>query len=309
MGTPDFSVPCLYEIVQAGHEVVGVFTQQDKKMGRRQAVCAHPVKNAATKLEIPVFQPGTLRDGEAVNVLNELAPEIIVVVAYGKILPAEIINLPPSGCINVHASLLPKYRGAAPIHRAVINGEVKTGVTTMQMDEGLDTGDILLYQEIDISEDETSGELYERLSKVGASLLVRTLAGLESGDITRVSQDGKLSTYAEMIDKTMAEIDFHKNAVDIHNLVRGLNPWPVAFTMLGDQVLKIYKTHHGIGADDLPGTVKSITPLCINCGENTFIEILEVQVSGKNRMSESDFLRGYKGNLSVGKGLKNENRH
>ncbi len=300
MGTPDFAVPCLEALIKSKHEVVAVFTQPDKKRGRGYKLAPPPVKELALRHGIAVFQPETLNDEEVLRVISSLAPDLIVVVAYGKILPKAILALPERGCINVHGSLLPKYRGAAPIQCAVLNGENVTGVTTMYMDEGLDTGDILLRAETQIGENETSGELFDRLSVMGAQLLLETLRKLEKGDIIREKQDDQKASYAPLLNKSLSKIDWNKPAAEVHNLVRGLNPWPVAETTLDGKVLKIYKTKPVLLEDKAarPGEVVSLTPFVVACGGGAAVEVLELQLESKKRMSSADFVRGYK--LSVG---------
>lgn len=299
MGTPEFAVPCLEHILQAGHQVCAVYTQPDKPKGRGYALTPPPVKQSAVKHGIPVYQPKTLKDGEALAQLQELKPDCIVVVAYGKILPPEIIHLPGKGCINVHASLLPKYRGAAPIQWSVINGEEKSGVTTMFMDEGLDTGDMLLKAECFIGADTTSGELHDRLSDLGADLIVKTLLQLEKGDITRKKQEDSLSCYAPMLDKQLSWIDWNKTANDVHNLIRGLQPWPVAQTKFTGKTLKIHKSRLAGPFGKQPGEVVSLRPFLVCCGDGNAVELLEVQLEGKKRMAAGDFFRGHPVELST----------
>lgn len=300
MGTPDFAVPCLEALIKSRHEVVAVFTQPDKKKGRGYKFAPPPVKELALRHGIKVFQPETLNSEAVLRVISELEPDLIVVVAYGKILPKAILKLPERGCINVHGSLLPKYRGAAPIQWAVLNGEKVTGVTTMYMDEGLDTGDILLRAETQIGEDETSGELFDRLSSMGAELLLKTLQGLEKGDIIREKQDDKKASYSPMLNKSLSKIDWNKPAAAVHNLVRGLNTWPVAETTLDGKVLKIYKTKPVLLGNKAahPGEVVSLVPFVVACCEGSAVEVLELQLESKKRMSSADFVRGCK--LSVG---------
>lgn len=292
MGTPAFAVECLEKIILAGHEVVAVLTQQDKPKGRGYELSQSAVKVCALNHGIRVIQPKTLRNQETFDLLKQINPEVIVVVAYGKILPKNILSLPKYGCINVHASLLPKYRGAAPIQWSIINGEEKTGVTTMYMDEGLDTGDMILKDETSIQGDETSKDLFERLSIMGANLIVKTLEEIEKGSAIRIKQDDSLATYACLIDKSMSKIDWSKNAYTIHNLVRGLNPWPGALTILNDKILKIHKTKVVEDVNGTMGQLKSLNPCIVCCGDNTAIELLEVQFEGKKRMPAVDFFRG-----------------
>ena len=253
MGTPDFAVPCLKSLIDAGHEVCGVFTQPDKPKGRGYALTPPPVKLLASKSGIPVYQPKTLKDGEALTIVKELSPEVIVVVAYGKILPKEIIEYPAFGCINVHASLLPRYRGAAPIQWCVLNGEKETGVTTMFMDVGLDTGDMLLKAATPIGDNETAGELHDRLSKLGAELIVETLTKLQSGALIREKQKDGDSCYAPMLTKELSRIDWNKPAQSVHNQIRGLSPWPTAQTRLCGKVLKIPASRLSDKASGGPG--------------------------------------------------------
>lgn len=299
MGTPDFAVPCLKKLLNSEHEVAAVFTQPDKKKGRGYALTAPPIKELALKYDIEVFQPENLKTPEVLELMSNLKPDLIVVVAYGKILPSTILNLPSLGCINVHGSLLPKYRGAAPIQWSVINGEKVTGVTTMYMNEGLDTGDIILQSETKLGKDETAGELFDRLSSMGADLLMETLKKFECGCIVRKKQDDNNATYAPMLDKSFAKIDWNNSATKIHNLVRGLNPWPIAMTVVNEKILKIYKTKVKTDICGSPGEVKSIKPFIVACGDNSAIEILELQLESKKRMCSSEFFRGYRLDLGT----------
>ena len=251
MGTPDFAVPSLQALLDAGHEVVAVYTQPDKPQGRKQILTAPPVKELALAHGIPVFQPDTLKNEEEQARLRELAPEVIIVVAYGKLLPKAVLDIPPRGCINVHGSLLPRWRGAAPIQWAVIAGDEKAGVTTMLMAEGLDTGDMLLTSETPVGARETAGELFDRLAQSGAELLTETLVKLD--EITPRPQNDAESCYAHMLDKKMAVIDWSKSAHEIDCLVRGLNPWPIALTSLAGERLKVYAAEEATGRGE-PGT-------------------------------------------------------
>lgn len=303
MGTPEFAVPCLEHILQAGHQVCAVYTQPDKPKGRGYTLTPPPVKQCALSHGIAVYQPTTMKDGQAAAQLREMNPECIVVVAYGKILPPEIIHLPEKGCINVHASLLPRYRGAAPIQWSVIRGEKKSGVTTMYMDEGLDTGDMLLKAECPIDSTMTAGELHDQLSALGAELIVRTLAQLEKGEITREKQDDSLSCYAPMLDKKLSWIDWNKTAQEVHNLIRGLQPWPVAQTKLMGKTLKIHKSRLSKMTGEQPGAVLSQHPFIVCCGDGASIEVLEVQLEGKKRMAAEDFFRGHPVELSTVLGI------
>lgn len=292
MGTPDFAVLPLESILAAGHEFLGVFTQPDKPKGRGYELTPPPVKVCALAHNLTVYQPKTLKDGEALKILQGLNPDVIVVAAYGKILPKEIINLPQYGCINIHASLLPKYRGAAPIQRCILNGETETGVTVMYMDEGLDTGDMLTKEATPIGPEETAGSLHDRLAQMGARLIVKALPLLENGTAPREKQNDSLSCYASMLDKSISKIDWNKTNRQVHNQVRGLNPWPVASTCLNGKTVKIFATK----CNDIqgqPGTVLGTDPLTVACSKGS-VEILELQLEGKKRMNAADFLRGHK---------------
>ncbi len=293
MGTPDFAVPCLQALLDAGHAVCGVFTQPDKPKGRGYALAPPPVKELALERGIPVYQPATLRTPETAALVASLLPEVIVVVAYGKLLPKEILQLPPHGCINVHASLLPKYRGAAPIQWAVINGDEVTGVATMQMDEGLDTGDILLVEKTKIGENETSGELFDRLCELGAQVLVETLRQLEAGTLERRPQGNEGASYAPMLSRELSVIDWSRSAREIHNLVRGLSPWPVASSVYQGKRIKIYQTQVSGKESGEPGQVLPGKDFLVCCGQNTALKLMTVQYEGGKRMDGSDFLRGH----------------
>lgn len=294
MGTPGFAVPCLESLIKAGHNICGVFTQPDKPKGRGHKLTAPPVKEVAIKNNIEVFQPDKIRNAETLSIIKSLEPEIIVVVAYGKILPKEIIDYPKYGCVNVHASLLPKYRGAAPIQWSIINGEKTTGVTTMYMNEGLDTGDMLLKSSTIINDDETSGDLHDRLSFIGADLILKTLNEISKGTIKRKKQNDDEASYSTMLDKSLCNIDWNKAAINIHNLVRGLNPWPTASTILNGNILKIHKTKVSNIKGGSPGEIISLNPFVVSCSGDTSLEILELQLLGKKRMSSEEFLRGHK---------------
>ncbi len=299
MGTPDFAVPCLERLIRSEYEVLAVFTQPDKKKGRNYAISPPPIKELALKYGIKVFQPENLKSIDTTKLITELKPDLIVVVAYGKILPKEVLKIPPLGCINVHGSLLPKYRGAAPIQWAVINGEKITGITTMYMDSGLDTGDIILKSEAQVGGDETSGELFDRLSVMGAELLIKTLEKIKTGNVKREKQIDKEASYAPMLDRSVSKINWNYSAEKIHNLVRGLNPWPIARTGIDGKGLKIYKTKVYKPMCGRPGEVKSVEPFVVACGNNSSIEILELQLESKKRMSSEDFLRGHRLNIGV----------
>lgn len=292
MGTPDFAVPSLQALIDAGHDVCAVYTQPDKPQGRKQILTAPPVKTLALEHDIPVFQPNTLKNEDEQARLRELAPEVIIVVAYGKLLPKAVLDIPPHGCINVHGSLLPRWRGAAPIQWAVIAGDEMAGVTTMQMAEGLDTGDMLLTYETKVGEKETAGELFDRLAQSGAELLTQTLVKLD--EITPRSQDDAQSCYAHMLDKQMAVIDWSKSAHEIDCLIRGLNPWPIALTTLSGERLKVFAAEKANGNGE-PGTVLEADPkkgLTVACGEGA-LKLTEIQLVGGKRMKATDFLRGH----------------
>lgn len=303
MGTPSFAVPSLQALLDSGHAVVGVFTQPDKPVGRKQILQPPPVKETALAAGIPVYQPATLKDGAALAILQDLQPDLIAVAAYGKILPPAILELPRYGCVNVHASLLPKYRGAAPIQWCVLNGEPKTGVTMMHMAEGLDTGDIISQAETPIDPDETAGELQDRLAVIGAKLLVDTLPALEAGTAPRTPQEDSLSCYASMLTKALSPIDWSKSAWEIHCKVRGLAPWPSATAVLDGVHCKILKTKQTDRHADVPaGTVVQADKkgLLVACGDGSVLEILELQPDGKKPMAAAAFLLGHplKGTLA-----------
>ncbi len=294
MGTPDFSVPALEELAKV-HQVEAVVTQQDKPKGRGHKMQFTPVKEKAMELNIPVYQPEKVRNLEFVDVLKNINPDVIVVIAFGQILPKEILKIGKYGCINVHASLLPKYRGAAPIQWAVIDGEKMTGVTTMHMAEGLDTGDIIDTSVIKLDEKETGGSLFDKLALEGGKLIIETLDKLEKGTAKRIPQDNEKSTYAAKITKELGKINFSKSAVEIERLIRGLNPWPSAFTMMDDRQIKIWD------ATAVDGTVKeeagqivevAKTYIKVATGEG-YLKINEIQPSGKKRMTMEAFLNGY----------------
>lgn len=293
MGTPDFAVPCLKALADSGHEIVGVFTQPDKPVGRKQILTPPPVKECALEYGFTVYQPSSVRTEEALSLIKELSPECVVVVAYGKIIPPEMLKIPQYGFINVHGSLLPKYRGAAPIQWAVIDGEKYTGVTTMQMDEGLDTGDMLEQSVTEIGENETAGELFDRLAPMGAELIVSTLKKVEKGVITPKKQDDSQSNYAKIISKEMARLDFNSTAEAVFNMIRGFNPWPVAYTILEGKRLKIYAAekigHVGKSAGEVVGTDGG---LCVAFSDGFGLKIIDVQLEGAKRMSASEMLRG-----------------
>lgn len=291
MGTPDFAVPALEKLVKSSHKISAVYTQPDKPVGRKQILTPPDVKLCAEKYNIPVFQPETLRDENAFKELKSLNPDVIVVVAYGKILPKNILDIPKYGCVNVHGSLLPKYRGASPIQHSVLNGDKVTGVTTMFMGEKMDTGDILLTDKTEIGENETSAELFERLSLLGADLLLKTLEGLENSSITPVKQDESKATYTVKITKSMCPIDWTKANYEIHNQVRGLQTWPVAFAKFNGKDIKIHSTFLCDKSGNA-GEVISLNPLTVACGSGSLI-INELQLNGKKRMDSKSFLMGH----------------
>lgn len=296
MGTPDFAVPSLERLLADGHDVIAVFTQPDKPQGRKMKLVAPPVKQIALTHSIPVYQPDTFKNESQLALLQELNPDVIVVVAYGKLLPGYVLDLPKYGCVNVHGSLLPKYRGAAPVQWAVLNGEKTAGVTTMYMDRGLDTGDMLLKCETSVGENETAGELFDRLSVLGSALLAQTLDQLPDG-IQRLPQDDSQSTYVSMLDKSMAMVDWTRDAQQVHNLIRGLDPWPVALTTREGSRLKLFQSRMTDRTSDaVPGTVVEANPktgLLVACGDGRVLQILEVQMVGKKRMQAGDYLRGH----------------
>ncbi len=297
MGTPEFSVPCLERLISDGEQVVGVFTQPDKPKGRGYEMSFSPVKECALKYGIPVFQPKSMRDGEALKILEELKPDLNIVVAFGKILPAEILYYPTYNSINIHASLLPTYRGSAPIQWVILNGEEKSGVTSMLMDEGIDTGDMLIKREVDIGPDMTAGELHDRLSVMGAEVLSDTVKAIKSGELRPVKQDDSLSNYAPMLSKELCPIDFTKSAVEVHNQIRGLSPWPVATAVIDG---KLYKIHQSKLSDVNCGNcragqvVANNSVLTVACGDGKCIDILSIQAQGKKKMPVKDFLLGHK---------------
>ena len=295
MGTPDFSVGTLEALVEAGHEVVLAVTQPDKPKGRGKEMQFTPVKECALKYDIPVYQPRRVREAECIEELRKYEADIMVVVAFGQILPKEILEMTKYGCVNVHASLLPKYRGAAPIQWSIIDGEEVTGVTTMQMNEGLDTGDMLLKVEIPIEEKETGGSLHDKLAEAGAKLCVETLVGLEAGTITAIPQGETTTSYAKMLDKQLGNIDWSKSAIEIERLIRGLSPWPSAYTDWNGKVMKIWDAK--VVSDTAEGKVGTIVKVekdafFVQTGDG-LLKVCELQIPGKKRMDAGAFLRGY----------------
>lgn len=295
MGTPDFAVNTLEAVVGAGHQIQLVVTQPDRAKGRGKKMVYTPVKEKAIEYNLPVAQPDKVRDEEFMAELERLSPDVIVVVAFGQILPERILNIPRYGCINVHASLLPAYRGAAPIQWAVIDGLEETGVTTMYMEKGLDTGDIIAQSRVKLAKEETGGSLFDRLAEEGAALLLKTLEQLEQGTATRTKQDDSQASYAKMLKKEMGLLDFSKDAVTLERLIRGLNPWPSAFTGINGKMLKIYEAEVvDIEEPEQAGTVievdkKSFTVAC----KTGALRILNLQLEGKKRMDTAAFLLGY----------------
>jgi len=296
MGTPEFAVPCLQALIDHNFHISGVFTQTDKPKGRRYKMTPPPVKVLSSYYGIPVYQPERL-DENTVGMIKEQKPDIIIVVAYGKILPVSLLSIPRYGCVNIHASLLPRYRGAAPIQWSVINGEEVTGVTSMYMDKGLDTGDIILKSETAIAPEETAGQLYDRLSQMGAQLLIRTLEVIFEGRAPKEKQNDEQSTYAPMLNKNTARIDWAKTNMEIYNLVRGTTPWPTAWTTLHGEIIKI----HAVKMierefDTFPGAILKTNRedgIVVACRKGG-IGILTLQIPGKQRMSTQDYLRGNK---------------
>lgn len=294
MGTPDFSVPCLEALIKSDNEVVGVFTQPDKPKGRGYELTPPPVKQCALNNNLQVFQPASMRNGEALGIINSLNADLIIVVAFGKILPQEILESVKYGCINIHASLLPKLRGAAPIQWSILNGEAETGVTSMQMDVGLDTGDMLIKKATKITEDITAEELFDELSTMGAEVLIETIEALKKGELKPEKQDDSLSNYAPIITKELCPIDFAKSAVEVHNKVRGLYSWPIATTVINGKKFKIHKSRilEEIFSGNPGEIVDNNNRLVIMCGDGKCVEILEIQAEGKKKMDTQSFLRG-----------------
>ena len=297
MGSPEFSVPCLKVLAESKHEVAAVFTQPDKARGRRgNQLVPTAVKAAAMEYGYDVYQPLSLRKGvdaeNAMKILNDIAPDLIVVTAYGQILPKEVLELPEHGCINIHASILPKYRGAAPINWVILNGETETGVTSMQMGEGLDTGDMLIKKTTDIGENETYEELYARLSVMGGEVLAETLEAVENGTLSPEPQDDSLSCYSPMIRKEMSALDFSKSAAEVHNIIRGVT----GFTMLDGKRLKVFRSEisDNIAPDAPNGSIVDEKRFAVKCGDGKAVIFTEVQPEGKKRMASADFLRGKK---------------
>lgn len=295
MGTPDFSVPTLKALIDSKHEIVAVVTQPDKPRGRGREIQMTPVKELALKHQLPVYQPQRAKDPEFVAKMRALMPDVIVVIAFGQILSAELLSVPVYGCINIHASLLPKYRGASPIQWAVINGDRESGITTMMMEEGMDTGDMLETMKVTLDEKETGGSLFERLSVLGGSLILSTLKRLEEGTLTRTPQMHEQATYVKKMSKTFGDIDWSLPAPVIERLIRGLNPWPSAYTRWGGKLLKIWEAD--VLSGDFPEPAGQIlkaagNELWVQTGKGV-LNIKNLQLEGKKRMDTDAFLRGY----------------
>ncbi|AUA37826.1 methionyl-tRNA formyltransferase [Clostridioides difficile] len=294
MGTPDIAVPCLQKIIDEKYEILGVVTQPDKPKGRGKKLGMSPVKELAIENNIPVYQPVKARDKEFIDKIKSLNPDVIVVVAFGQILPKEILEIPKLGCINVHVSLLPKYRGAAPINWVIINGEEKTGVTTMYMDEGLDTGDMILKTEVNLDENITAGELHDKMMNIGAETLKETLRLIEEGNAPREVQNHEEFSYAPIMNKSLGNIDFSKSAREIHNLVRGVNPWPSAYTIYNDVIMKVWKTKvlDEKSTKDV-GTIIDVSKdgIKVSTIDNVLL-IEEIQMPNKKRMLVGEYIKG-----------------
>lgn len=294
MGTPDIAVPCLQKIIDEKHEVLAVVTQPDKPKGRGKKMAMPPVKELAVENNIDVYQPIKARDEEFIKTIKEINPDIIVVVAFGQILPKELIDIPKYGCINVHVSLLPKYRGAAPINWVIINGEEKTGVTTMYMDEGLDTGDMILTKEFKLDDKITAGELHDKMMVEGAEVLKETMDLIEEGKAPRTPQNHEEFTYAPIMDKELGHVDFNKSSREIHNLVRGVNPWPSAYAIYNEGKMKIWETEVlEEKSSKQPGTILKTDKSGIKVSTNDgVILIKEIQMPNKKRMAVSEYIKG-----------------
>ena len=304
MGTPAFAVPSLNRLVLEGYDIAAVFTQPDRPKGRGNKTLPGPVKQAASEAGIPVFQPERIRR-DAVDTLRNLKPDLCVTAAFGQILSQEILDIPPMGNINVHASLLPKHRGAAPVAYAIMDGDSETGVTTMYMDAGIDTGDLLLQEKTEIGETETCGELTERLSRIGADLLIRTLTELETGTLKRTPQDESRMSYDPMLEKTMSVVSFSESSERVRGMINGLNPWPCVTVPFGGDRLKLLRAACAEGTGS-PGTVIQADPregLVIACGRGA-VRILELQAPGGKRMKAEDYLRGH--GIAVGTSLRED---
>ncbi len=295
MGTPDFAAVSLNALLDAGYDVMAVFTQPDKPKGRGHKLAFSPVKEIAVAHDIPVYQPTTLKNEEIQQVIRDMAPDMIVVVAYGKLLPEAVLNVPPLGCINVHGSLLPKYRGAAPIQWSVLNGDKETGITTMYMAKGMDTGDIILQDVTPIGEDETAAELFDRMAVLGAQTLLKTIPMLEAGTAPRIPQDEAEASHVSMLSKDQAQIDFTKTADEVHHFICGMSDWPCAFTAIDGKRLKVYRSHRSTltSKQSAGSVVESKKVLTVVCGDGKCVELTEVQYDNGKRMAADAFLRGH----------------
>ncbi len=302
MGTPDFAVQVLQALLQSEHEVIGVYTQPDKPKGRGKSMQYTPVKELALEHQIPVYQPAKIREPQVIEELKQLKPDVIVVVAFGQILPEAVLQIPPYGCVNVHASLLPKYRGAAPIQWAILDGEQESGVTTMYMAKGLDTGDMIEQTVVPIAPKETGGSYHDKLAAAGAELCLSTLHKLENGTAERIPQDDEQSCYAHMLNKSMGNLDFHKSAVELERFIRGLNPWPSAYSKINGKNIKIYEAdivaEEALSDSDKreeAGMVLAVDKqtFLVRCGDGA-LKIRSLQLEGKKRMDTAAFLLGYK---------------
>lgn len=297
MGTPDFAACILDKILEVGHEVIGVVTQPDKPKGRGKEIHFPPVKELALKHQLEIYQPVKVKEPDFIDIVKNLNPEVIVVAAFGQILPKALLDIPKFGCINVHASLLPKYRGAAPIQYSIIDGEEETGITIMYMDVGLDTGDIIMQRSIPIDREETGGSLHDKLADLGADLLVEALEEIKEGRAKRIPQEDEKATYVRILDKTMGDIDFSQSAVEIERLIRGLNPWPSAYTNLESKTLKLWRAQVEENKNNFEGEPGEIVELrkdsfVVLTGEGLLV-VKELQLEGKKRMTADAFLRGY----------------
>ena len=297
MGTPDFAAASLKKLIEENYEIAGVFTQPDKPRGRGMEMSFSPVKELALAHKLPVFQPEKMRDGTALGILQELQPEILVVVAYGRILPDELLEVPRYGAINVHGSLLPQYRGAAPIQWAVLNGDKTSGVTTMYLAHDMDAGDIIYREETEIGEFETAGELFDRLMDMGAALLIKTLRDIEAGTAPRTPQDHSKATYVKMLDKSISPIDWNRTPREIVKHIYGLQPWPVATMELEGKTYRVFAADYTeLKTDKAPGSVVRADDagIAMACGDGACLMITELQAPGKKRMKAGDFLRGHR---------------
>ena len=305
MGTPDFAAESLQALLSDPHfSVTGVFCQPDKPKGRGMSIEYCPVKQLALQYDVPVFQPEKMRDGTALQIVKDLQPDILVVVAYGRILPEDILQVPPLGAVNIHGSLLPKYRGSSPIQWAVLNGESETGVTSMYMAKDMDAGDIIYTEKTEIGRYETAGELSDRLKRLGAALLIRTLYDIEKGTAPRIPQDHSQATYIQMLDKSLCPIDWKRSASEIIHQIYGLQPWPVATTQLGERVLRIFSAEFcDEKTDAAPGTIlqADVSGIRVACGTGECVRITELQAPGKKRVRAADFVNGNR--IRVGEDL------